>query len=127
MTDNYIATMLDELASAQAKRDVIAMNKQAAIDAVMTDEIRAKLAEIDANYDPVDHEALEDIERLTRQVKETVIASGATCKGTFLQAVYMKGRTSWDGKALEGFSAAHPEILTFRTIGEPSVSIRGVR
>jgi hypothetical protein len=39
----------------------------------------------------------------------------------------MKGRVSWDGKSLDGYMAAHPEISAFRKEGEPSVSLRNVK
>jgi len=48
-------------------------------------------------------------------------------KGRELEAVYVKGRISWDNKALDGYAAAHPEIGAFRKQGDPSVSIRGVK
>jgi hypothetical protein len=57
-------------------------------------------------------------------VKESVIAGGESVKGEFLHAVYVKGRTTWETKLLDGFAAAHPEILQFRKVGEPSVTIR---
>ncbi len=41
-------------------------------------------------------------------------------------AIYSKGRMSWDGKRLDGYATAHPEILAFRSEGQPSVSIREV-
>ena len=49
---------------------------------------------------------------------------GETVKGDHLQAVWSKGRASWDDKALMGYTKAHPELLEFRKQGEPSVSIR---
>lgn len=63
---------------------------------------------------------------LTEAVKASVIAEGESVKGERLQAVWVKGRTSWDTKALDGYSAAHPEIERFRKVGEPNVTIRTV-
>ena len=58
------------------------------------------------------------------EVKADVLAHGETVKGAHLMAVWVKGRTSWDSKRLDGYAAAHPEIETFRSVGEPSVTIR---
>ena len=48
-------------------------------------------------------------------------------KGSLLHAIYAAGRASWDTKALEGYAVAHPEILQFKKVGEPSVSIREMK
>jgi len=125
ITEADIQAMLDGLANLQAKRDEMALQRQAAIDAIMTQEIREKLAEIDAAYSQ--SEVAEQIESLTASVKIHVTAMCHTVKGSYLQAVWSKGRESWDGKLLAGFALAHPEILTARKIGEPSVAIRGVK
>ena len=52
---------------------------------------------------------------------------GASVKGEFLHAVWAKGRVNWNTSALEGYAAAHPEIEQFKTVGEPSISIRAIR
>jgi len=64
---------------------------------------------------------------LEASIKDRVLALGETVKSDTLMAVWTKPRVSWDGKLLEDFATAHPEILPFRHIGQPSVSIRPVR
>jgi len=64
---------------------------------------------------------------LTEEIKEVVVKSGLSRKGQKLQAIFTKGRTTWDTRALEGYAVAHPEIEKLRKIGEPSVSIREVK
>lgn len=66
------------------------------------------------------------IEACTKIIKDSVITFGASVKGTKYHAIYTRGRETWDGKALNGYSAGHPEILAFRKVGAPSVSIREV-
>ena len=51
----------------------------------------------------------------------------ADLRGANLHAVYSKPRTSWDTKGIAGFAVAHPEILAFQKIGNPSVRIQAVR
>lgn len=111
-----------DLKSAQALREA---DKQALIDQVLTPEIKAKIAEIEAEFANSDN-ITDTINLLTDEVKHEVVELGETVKGTFLMAVYSKGRVSWDTKALEGYITAHPEIEKFRKQGEPSVSIRGI-
>lgn len=57
-------------------------------------------------------------------VKQLVIAGAESVSHAGLIAVYSSGRTTWDSKSLEGYSAAHPEILKFRKTGSPSVAIK---
>ena len=64
---------------------------------------------------------------LENKVKSLVVEGGKTEKGERLQAVYTKGRVSWDTKAIDGYAISHPELFAFRKEGEPSVSIRAVK
>jgi hypothetical protein len=40
------------------------------------------------------------------------------------QAVYYKGRVSWDNESLDRYAASHPEVMQYRKEGEPSIQIR---
>lgn len=103
---------------------LIEQEKQALIDSVLTPEIKAKLTEIDAEFEPK-FQALNtkkaDLETI---IKSNVLQIGESVKGTHHTFSFVKGRTSWDTKALDGYAAAHPEILQFKTVGDPSVSVR---
>jgi hypothetical protein len=102
------------------------IHKQEAIDAILTPEIKAQLADIEAEFRAQSVAVDENIDALTAEVKSLVSENGITYKGQHLQAVYSKGRVSWDTKALDGYAAAHPEVAQFRKEGEPSVSIRKI-
>ena len=119
-----IKVLLDALSEMQSQRSVIDLRKQEMIDSVLTPEIKQKVAEIEAEFSPQYPAVDENIARLTEQIKDAVLTEGATVSGEYLQAVWVKGRTSWDTKALEGYAAAHPEIMQFKAEGNPSVSIR---
>ena len=118
--------MLDKLAEYQAQRTIAEMDKQALIDSVLTPEIKAKLADIEAEFADKVGAVDQNINDLTAQVKQAVISDGQTVKGNYLQAVYMKGRVSWDTKTLEGLAIVMPKLLDAKKEGEPSVSIRKV-
>jgi hypothetical protein len=118
--------MLNELSELQAQVDLLAIDKQGAVDAVLTPEIKAALADIEAEFTGIGAEATRQIDYLTQSIKASVLALGETVKGAGIQAVYTKGRESWDSKGLAGYAVAHPEIEVFRKIGEPSISIRRV-
>lgn len=104
--------------------DAISQEKQALIDSVLTPEIKEKLAEIDAEFDPKVDDISQQKSMLEAEIKQEILEAGQTIKGTFHSFVWSKPRVSWDAKALDGYSAAHPEIQQFRTEGSPSVSVR---
>lgn len=117
---------LELLESAYGARDVLELRKREVIDQVITPEIKARLAEIDEEFFGDEQSIAEEIDRLEGQVKAEVAKLGETVKGKMVQAVWTKGRVSWDTKALDGFAAAYPDLLKFRKEGEPSVSLRVV-
>ena len=104
--------------------DAINQEKQTLIDEVLTPEIKEKLAEIDAEFDPKIEEISQEKAALEAEIKQEVLEAGRTVKGTYHSFVWSKPRVSWDTKALDGYAAAHPEIAQFRTEGSPSVSVR---
>lgn len=104
--------------------DLIHQEKQALIDTVLTPEIKEKLAEIDAEFDPKVEQLLQEKSQLEAEIKDEVLNAGRTIKGTYHSFVWSKPRVSWDTKALDGYALAHPEIAQFRAEGAPSVSVR---
>ena len=122
-----IEQKLDQLADLQAQADVIRMRFNDLRDGVMTPEIKQALADIDAEERTTLEAVSGGIASLTADVKDDILKLQASVKGKYLQAVWAKGRVSWDTKALDGYAAGHPEIAHFRKEGEPSVSIRNVK
>ena len=104
--------------------DLIHQEKQALIDEVLTPEIKEKLAEIDAEFEPKIEQLLQEKSQLEAEIKDEVLNAGRTIKGTYHSFVWSKQRVSWDTKALDGYALAHPEIAQFRKEGAPSVSVR---
>jgi len=104
--------------------DLIHQEKQALIDTVLTPEIKERLAEIDAEFDPKVEQLLQEKSQLEAEIKDEVLNAGRTIKGTYHSFVWSKPRVSWDTKALDGYALAHPEIAQFRKPGKPSVSVR---
>ena len=66
--------------------------------------------------------------KLESAIKSEVRELGKGVEGDGVSVTYRPGnkRVSWDGKALDGFAAAHPEILVFRkeSVTSPVVSIK---
>ena len=104
--------------------DLIQQEKLALLESVMTPEIKEKLAEIDAEFDPKVDDLTQKRSMLEAEIKQEVLAAGRSIKGTYHNFSWPKPRVSWDTKALSGYAAGHPEILQFRAEGSPSVSVR---
>lgn len=119
-----ITTKLDQLADMQAQLTVINMQFDDLRKQILTPELLAQLEAIEAERKTASEAAQAGIDQLTAEIKEATKTYGATVKGSHLQAVWSKPRVTWDSQKLDGFSVAHPEILAFRKVGEPSVSIK---
>jgi len=121
-----IRQKLNELADLQSAQDAIRLRKQDEIDKVLTEEIKAQLAEIDKRYE-ADFELIQEkVKETDGYIRQAVLELGTSIKGNRLHAVWNKGRVNWDTKALDGYAAGHPEIKQFRVEGMPSISIRPV-
>lgn len=116
---------LDRLANLQDQRTLLQMDLSAKRDRVLA-PVAAELAALADEYEAMFAAVDASILTLTDDVKASAIAEGETIRGSRLQAVFVKGRTSWNGRALDGYAAAHPEINQFRSVGDPSVTIRAV-
>lgn len=120
---------LNLYADIKAQGDVLQLQKAELIKAATPEipaEVQQRLDEIEAEFSGKLEALTANLATLEAEIKAEVIAGGATVKADFYQAVYAKGRTSWDTKSLDGYAVAHPEILTMRTVGSPSVSFRKV-
>lgn len=126
MDEYEIKVKLDLLAEFRAAVDMANLEKQELINSVLTPEIRAKIADIEAESQLMINAAEKNAAALEADIKAAVIENGATVKGAHYQAVYAKGRVSWDNKTLEGLMIAIPQLERARKIGEPSVSLRKV-
>lgn len=116
--------LLDEYTNNLAGIDTFKMEKDKLYGMVITPEIKAQLENIDREIDPIIEKFNARVAELADLIKAEVIAAGQTISGEHHQAVYSKPRVSWDSKGLEGYAVAHPEILVFRSEGNPSVSLK---
>ena len=114
---------LDKLANFLAQRDVFSLQKKELIDQVLTPDIRRRLDEIEAEFAGKMEAVDANITALEEEIRQEALRQGASVKGSFLRAVWHKGRISWDTKSLDEYARSHPEVTAFRKQGEPYVSI----
>lgn len=115
-TETQIVQALDELATLREQLTAVSEQRERLI--ARQSKIAALTAEISALTD-----AAGDLDAF---IRSGVLAAEKTVKGGQLMAVFNQGRSTWDGKKLDGYAAAHPEILDFKKVGSPTISIRGV-
>ncbi len=116
---------LDQLDEFRSQRDSINLQEDEAMKAAYPSELKKILEDIEVEFSGRVEVVNEKIATLEKEIKVDVLEHGATIKGTHLQAVWNKGRVSWNTKALDGYLVAHPELESLRKQGRPSVSIRG--
>ena len=123
-TEYDVYKALEQLSDMRAQQDAIRLRFDEMRAGIITPEIKQQLDDLQAEQDGLQSGLAANMNQLESEIKAFVIGLGVTVKGAGLMAVYNKGRVSWDSKYLDGYAAAHPEILDARKVGEPSVSIR---
>lgn len=119
--------LLDALADLYAQVDYLITEKNKLIDQVTPQEIKDQINDINAEFEGKASAVGTQIAELEMMIKTEVIQAGESIKGTYLQAVYMKPRTSWNTSILEGMAVVMPELLKAKKpMGEPFVSFRKV-
>lgn len=116
--------ILQELTEAHAQRDILNIDQARKLDEAMPDSVKKALAEIATEYMSMHQLVDEKIAALEDEAKEAVLTAGETCKGGAFQAVFTKGKVTWNTEMLDGMIALLPEIGKARKEGKPSVSLR---
>lgn len=122
-----IQSLLDDLADIKSQLDVLRLDKEAAINQVLTPEIRTAIADIETEFNGKAAAAQANAAELETAIRAGLIEYGKSVKGARLQAVYISPKVTWDAKALDGYAMGHPELFAFRKEGEASVQIRVVK
>jgi hypothetical protein len=118
--------LLDELYQVREERTVF-LEEANEKRRIILRPVQEEIDSIDSAYGDLMLASAERESRLVEGIKESVLSTCASAKGSKLHALYVKGRKSWDTDKLEGLAAAHPEILQFQKVGEPSVTIRSAK
>lgn len=121
-----IAAKLDELAELRTAAELTRADYETRRAAILQ-SVQAELDALSAEFEPL-FEAVEERTRdLEEEIRQDVLAYGQSVKGLEIQAVYNRGRVTWDSKRLDAYAERHPEIIAFRKEGEPSVALRHIK
>jgi hypothetical protein len=118
-----IAGKLTRLADLQAAVDLTRMDYEAKRTEVLK-KVQAERDALEAEYDPLLEAAERNASALEAEIKNDVLLGGESVLTDVYQALYMKGRVTWDTDGIDRYAAAHPEVLKYRKQGQPSVSLR---
>lgn len=121
-----IFEMLGRLDNMKAMKDVLVIQKQEMVDAVITPEVKALMTEIEEEIGPDLKQADKVISELTAQIKAACVVHGSSVKGDHIRVSFIKGRVTWDGKGLAGYAVAHPEIKDFMKVGKPYAAVKNI-
>ncbi len=120
-----VVSKLKRLADLHAAVDLARIDYEAKRAEVLK-KVQAELDAIDLEFRPVLDAAEENAAILEAEIKNDVLLRGESLRGGAYQAIYMKGRVSWDARGVEDYARSHPELLKFRREGQPSVTLRTV-
>lgn len=126
MTEDEIRMRLDELSEVMSARDVARIDCEAARKVLIPPEVQTALADLDAEFALRDAAIALNIEELETEIKQAVLAHGASVKGARLHAVWNKARVNWDTRGLDRYAAQHSEILFLRSESDPSIALRKI-
>ena len=126
MTEEEIRMRLDELSEVMSARDVARIDFETARTKLIPEDIRAALADMEAEFTLRDAAIALNIEELEKEIKQVVLSHGASVKGVHLHAVWSKPRVNWDSRGLDRYASQHPDVLVFRSEGEASVALRKI-
>jgi hypothetical protein len=120
----HIKKKLDLLSILHTELDGLRLEKKRLIDESLPPEYGTRVSEIEQEFAHKEETARRNIETLAAEIRFDTLAFGRSVRGSEYQAVWSKGRISWDDKSLSVYARAHSEILPFRKEGEPIISIR---
>ena len=132
---NDVKQQLDQLYLAEQEYEAAEANLnrewQMKIMSLLGDDLFYRMQEIGEHYGALLDQANSDRERVVKElqasIKTAAVEVGETVKANHYMAVFTQPKPTWDSGKLEGYAAAHPEILAFRTEKNPYVSIRKVK
>lgn len=124
MEQSEIETKLAQMVALQNQITALEAERETAINNLIPAEIKDWISMAERDFGFKLAAVGEALDALEKEIRADVLAFGATVKVPGLQAVWNKPRVTWNNDKLEGFAASHPEILSFRTIGAPTITMR---
>jgi hypothetical protein len=94
--------------------------------AMVYENVRQRKSDIEIEFSGKAQDVEENIKKLEAEIKADVKATGASVKGKYFHAVYVKGRVTWNTDKMDTWLVDHPFLKEARKEGEPSITLRKV-
>jgi uncharacterized protein YifE (UPF0438 family) len=111
------------LAEARAEAARLEAEYRAARSAVLA-QVRDQLAAVDAEYTDRLRDAAEAAASSEEEVRALLLRVQHSVTLAGIRATYSHGRVTWDSKGIAAYAQTHPELLQFRKVGKPVVTLR---
>jgi hypothetical protein len=110
-----------QMAIAEKQKNLASLRKL--VEAKIPQEIKDELDSLNVEFSTEgESKTLVELEDL---IKLGVLTVGASVKAEGAgQAIFNKGRVTWNGAGLDGLMVAVPQLEQFRKVGDPYVSFR---
>ncbi len=126
-----VRNLINQLARLTDARTLREIDKATLIYDAIPEDVRAKLKEIEEEYESHFKIVNDNIAITEAEIKAVGVFTGETVSvpEAGFQVVFSGGRTTYDPKALEALSKVpgHEYINNYRIEGNPSVSIRKIK
>lgn len=124
-TEDRLKDKLDKMAKIQEAIDEKQAEMKAMIEALFEQapEIREQHNMLQLGLCDLQEDAIE----VESEIKELGLKCGETIQGEKLQAVFNKGRRSWDGNLLESWAILLPAIMEAKKADNPYISLKEVK
>lgn len=108
--------------------EALQAEKESLIQAQIPDEVKQRIADIEAEYDPELKAASKAVSGLEKGVKAFIVDKMESVKSTMRHFVFSHGQRKWDNDKLLELAANHPdlydEIMACRKPKSPIVSVK---
>jgi uncharacterized protein YifE (UPF0438 family) len=118
-----VAAALRTLTQARAEKAALEAEYSAARTAVLA-LVREQLDAVDVEFAMRLAEAADAAATAEAAFRDIVLRTGKNVNAAGVRAIYNAPRISWDTEKLEVYAEAHPEVLAFRKLGKPFVTVR---
>ncbi len=120
----HVVQKLNRLADLRAAVDLTRMDYEARRLEILK-SVQAELDAVEAEYQPLLDAAQANASALEAEIKNDVLLTGQSVMSDVFQAIYVKGRVTWDTEGINKYARLHPEVLQYRREGQPNVTLRG--
>lgn len=120
------AEKLDELSLLREAATYLEIEREQLTAAIITPEKLERIRELNNAYILKYQKNLNDRARLEEEIRGEVMLRGENYESPAgIVALYSPGLHTWDTEGLEEYAKVHTEVLEFRKVGAPFVTIKG--